>query len=110
MPCMQCSNGKYKYGVHGDCNFDTLDKCEAAAAAIHINNPNAKEPAMDSKKPKKKPPLSTIVPAPGPHGPVPEGKDMTPVQPVQPAQPTNPHHDATCQCASCKGMYPRYPM
>jgi len=112
MPCMQCSNGKYKYGVHGDCNFDTLDKCEAAAAAIHINNPNAKEPAMDSKKPKKKPPLSTIVPAPGPHGPVPEGsisegKDMGPIQPVL---PTNPFHDSTCQCTSCKGMYPRYPM
>ena len=52
-------------------------------------------------KPKKKPPLSTIVPAPGPHGPMPEAKDM---------MPTNPHHDATCQCASCKGMYPKYPM
>jgi len=110
MPCMQCSNGKYKYGQHGNCQFDTLAKCEAAAAAIHINNPNAKEPAMDTKKPKKKPPLSTIVPAPGPHGPIPEGKDMTPIQPVEPALPINPFHDPTCQCTACKGMYPRYPM
>jgi hypothetical protein len=74
MPCMKCSNGKWKYGVHGNCQFDTLDACHAAAAAIHIQ----------------------------------EGKDMYPVQPVQPVQPMNPHHDATCQCASCKGMYPKY--
>ena len=74
MPCMKCSNGKWKYGVHGNCQFDTLDACNAAAAAIHIQ----------------------------------EGKDMYPVQPVQPVQPMNPHHDATCQCASCKGMYPKY--
>jgi len=112
MPCMQCSNGKYKYGQHGNCQFDTLAKCEAAAAAIHINNPNAKETAMDSKKPKKKPigPHGINIVEPGPHGPIPEGKDMMPVQPVQPTQPTNPHHDPTCQCAGCKGMYPTYPM
>jgi hypothetical protein len=59
-------------------------------------------------KPKKKPPLSTIKPEAGPHGPIPEGKDMQPIQPIQPVQPMNPHHDATCQCASCKGMYPKY--
>jgi hypothetical protein len=85
MPCIKCSNGKYKYGERGDCVFDTLAKCKAAAAAIHIHEP-------------------------GPHGPVPEGKNMTPVQPVKPVQPTNPHHDATCQCVSCKGMYPKYPI
>jgi hypothetical protein len=85
MPCMRCSNGKYKYGEHGDCMFDTLAKCQAAAAAIHIHEP-------------------------GPHGPIPEGKNMIPVSPVQPVQPTNPHHDAMCQCAGCKGMYPKYPM
>ena len=60
---------------------------------------------MQNKKPKKKPPLSAIKPEPGPHGPIPEGKDM---QPIQPVQPMNPHHDATCQCASCKGMYHKY--
>jgi len=68
MPCMKCSNGKWKYGEHGNCQFDTLSACHAAAAAIHIQ----------------------------------EGKDM------QVTQPMNPHHDATCQCASCKGMYPKY--
>lgn len=65
MPCIKCANGKWKYGEHGNCQFDTLSACKAAAAAIHIQ----------------------------------EGKDM---------QPSNPHHDATCQCASCKGMYPKY--
>jgi len=85
MPCMRCSNGKYKSGEHGDCMFDTLAKCRAAAAAIHIHEP-------------------------GPHGPIPEGKNMIPVSPVQPVQPTKPHHDAMCQCAGCKGMYPKYPM
>jgi hypothetical protein len=68
---MKCSNGKYKYGANGNCQFDTLDACKAAAAAIHIQ----------------------------------EGKDM---YPVQPTQPMNPHHDAMCQCAGCKGMYPKY--
>ena len=36
MPCMKCSNGKYKYGLHGNCQFDTLAACKKAAAAIHI--------------------------------------------------------------------------
>jgi hypothetical protein len=79
MPCMQCSNGKYKYGVHGNCQFDTLAKCKAAAAAIHIHE-------------------ST------------QQMEQNMIQPVQPVQPTNPHHDAMCQCAGCKGMYPKYPM
>jgi hypothetical protein len=109
MPCIKCSNGKYKYGEHGDCQFDTLAKCETAAAAIHINNPSAKETAMDTKKPKKKPvgPNGLNIVEPGPHGPIMEGKDMGP---IQPALPINPFHDPTCQCTSCKSMYPTYPM
>lgn len=35
MPCYKCSNGKYKYGIRGNCVFDTLDECRAAEAAIH---------------------------------------------------------------------------
>jgi hypothetical protein len=35
MPCMKCNNGKWKYGEHGRCQFDTLAACKAAAAAIH---------------------------------------------------------------------------
>lgn len=104
MPCMRCSNGKYKYGVHGNCQFDTLDKCEAAAAAIHINNPTSKETVMDSKKPKKKPPLSTIVSAPGPHGPIPEPNPGTP-QIVAPVGNSNKEygHPASCECPACIG-------
>ena len=35
MPCIKCSNGKYKYGERGRCQFDTLEACHAAEAAIH---------------------------------------------------------------------------
>ncbi len=35
---MKCANGKYKYGEHGKCVYDTLAKCNAAAAAIHIGD------------------------------------------------------------------------
>lgn len=35
MPCYKCSNGKYKYGERGRCQFDTLSACEAAKRAIH---------------------------------------------------------------------------
>lgn len=41
MPCMKCANGKYKYGAAGNCQFDTLADCKAAAAAIHIHEPKA---------------------------------------------------------------------
>ena len=49
MPCMKCSNGKYKYGAGGDCVFDTLETCHQAAAAIHIQNaipPDPKNPPI----------------------------------------------------------------
>jgi hypothetical protein len=35
MPCYKCSNGKYKYGLKGNCQFDTLAACKAAERAIH---------------------------------------------------------------------------
>jgi hypothetical protein len=38
MPCMKCSNGKYKYGEHGKCVFDTLAACKRAAAAVHVQD------------------------------------------------------------------------
>lgn len=38
MPCMKCANGKYKYGEHGKCVYSTLEKCQQAAAAIHIGD------------------------------------------------------------------------
>lgn len=39
MPCYKCNNGKYKYGKRGRCQFDTLEKCRAAEAAIHARKP-----------------------------------------------------------------------
>jgi hypothetical protein len=35
MPCIKCSNNKWKYGEKGNCQFKTLKACNAAAAAIH---------------------------------------------------------------------------
>ena len=32
---MKCKNGKYKYGKRGRCQYDTLEQCKKAAAAIH---------------------------------------------------------------------------
>lgn len=46
MPCIKCSNGKWKYGARGRCQFDTLEACRKAEAAIHIQE--------NKKKPKKK--------------------------------------------------------
>ena len=39
MPCYKCNNGKYKYGKRGRCQFDTLERCRAAEAAIHAREP-----------------------------------------------------------------------
>lgn len=52
MPCMKCSNGKWKYGEHGRCQFDTLAACKAAAAAIHISEPgpHGPKPSQESSK------------------------------------------------------------
>jgi len=36
MPCYKCSNGKYKYGKRGNCQFDTLGACEAAAPPPYV--------------------------------------------------------------------------
>lgn len=64
MPCYKCSNGKYKYGERGNCQFDTLSACQAAERAIHARKnkgtdmatkPWDKEPKEEPKKPKKKP-------------------------------------------------------
>lgn len=36
MPCYECNNGKWKYGMKGDCVFDTKTKCQEAEMAINI--------------------------------------------------------------------------
>jgi hypothetical protein len=50
---MKCSNGKYKYGEHGNCQFDTLKACREAEQAIH-----AQENSKTTKKPKNANPKS----------------------------------------------------
>lgn len=35
MPCYKCSNGKWKYGQLGNCQFDTLERCQSAEQAIY---------------------------------------------------------------------------
>lgn len=39
MPCMECSNGKWKYGANGNCQFESKAKCEQGRKAIHANEP-----------------------------------------------------------------------
>jgi hypothetical protein len=50
MPCIKCSNGKWKYGERGNCQFDTLAACKAAAAAIHIHEPGPHGPVAETSK------------------------------------------------------------
>lgn len=50
MPCYKCANGKYKYGQRGNCQFDTLESCKAAEAAIHAREGDK------GRKPYPKPP------------------------------------------------------
>jgi len=66
MPCYKCSNGKWKYGKAGTCQFDTLEACQKAERAIHAREsakeldmakkPYDKEPMKPEKKPDKKKP------------------------------------------------------
>lgn len=62
MPCYKCSNGKYKYGERGRCQFDTLGSCEAAERAIHareskqvMKNPYFEEKNFDVEPLSQKP-------------------------------------------------------
>ena len=43
MPCYKCSNGKWKYGKRGRCQFDTKAKCQEAEAAIHAKEKKKNE-------------------------------------------------------------------
>ena len=53
MPCYKCSNGKYKYGKGGNCQFDTLAACEAAERAIHARE-NKKDELQTNEKTRQK--------------------------------------------------------
>lgn len=50
---MKCSNGKYKYGERGNCQFDTLEACKAAERAIHAQE-NQKPTKPKNVNPKSK--------------------------------------------------------
>lgn len=39
MPCIKCSNGRWRYGNRGRCQFDTLAACRRAEQAINIEKP-----------------------------------------------------------------------
>jgi len=92
MPCMKCANGKYKYGEHGNCVFDTLAACKQAAAAIHIQEDKTMNPAM--------------TPVADPMGKLPSNIDVNkPVVQQEMPQPQNWHCD-TCQCAMCMSYKP----
>jgi hypothetical protein len=49
MPCYKCSNGKYKYGLRGNCQFDTLERCEAAERAINARE-NKNSTTLNTKE------------------------------------------------------------
>jgi hypothetical protein len=49
MPCYRCSNGKYKYGERGRCQFDTLAACRAAERAIHARENPKKDLVTEHK-------------------------------------------------------------
>jgi hypothetical protein len=93
---MKCANGKYKYGEHGNCVFDTLAACKQAAAAIHIQEDKTMNPAM--------------TPAADPMGKLPSNID--PTKPVDQdststvlGMPGN-WHCQTCQCSYCMSYKP----
>lgn len=96
MPCIKCANGKWKYGQHGRCQFDTLEACKAAAAAIHIQDKGNSMPNYPE------------IPVEDPMGNM---EDMS-ANPVNPPNPPNVQpipsdwHDPMCQCFSCKACKP----
>jgi hypothetical protein len=49
MPCYKCSNGKYKYGQRGNCQFDTLGACQEAEQAIHAREDKKHELQANEK-------------------------------------------------------------
>jgi hypothetical protein len=106
---MKCANGKYKYGEHGNCVFDTLAACKQAAAAIHIQEGNAmKNPAMTPPvDPMGKLPSNIDVNKPIVQREIPQTQIDMPEPGDMMPQPDNWHCD-TCQCAMCMGMKPGY--
>jgi len=112
MPCMKCANGKWKYGEHGNCQFNTLAACNQAATAIHIQENDMKpktpampmaEPKVPAKKPKKPGGAIDVQPA-GPHVPaMPPAATYSQQNDMTPIKPPSTLHDAMCSCSMCLG-------
>ena len=106
MPCMKCSNGKYKYGTHGNCVFDTLAACKQAAAAIHIQEDKTMNPAMTPvADPMGKLPSNVNVNKPVMQREIPQTQMDMPEPGDMMPEPSNWHCD-TCQCAMCMSYKP----
>ena len=49
MPCVKCSNGKWKLGS-GKCMYTTLENCKKAEQAYHASKKETKEINSDKYK------------------------------------------------------------
>ena len=50
MPCISCSNGKYKFGESGTCRYNTLAECERANAGRNSKHTPGKRKLKKRKK------------------------------------------------------------
>ena len=46
MPCMKCDNGKWKWGLFGECQYDNEDECKRA----HKGHPHNTEDDSEDKE------------------------------------------------------------
>ena len=69
MPCYKCSNGKWKYGQEGNCQFDTLDSCEAAERAIHARKRRRTNELQTNEETRKEETRQDVTMAKKPHDP-----------------------------------------
>ena len=69
MPCYKCSNGKWKYGQEGNCQFDTLGSCEAAERAIHARKRRRTNELQTNEKTRQEEARQDVTMAKKPHDP-----------------------------------------
>lgn len=51
MPCVKCSNGKWRLGS-GKCMYTTLEKCKAAERAYYADRKGLQEETKETEKKK----------------------------------------------------------
>lgn len=69
MPCYKCSNGKWKYGQEGNCQFDTLGSCEAAERAIHARKRRRTNELQTNEEARKEEARKDVTMSKKPHDP-----------------------------------------